>query len=129
MPQLEGYGIKGKDHMVCTLKKFHMALNKLLNVTSFSFTEEVSQRNGLTFDQVVTSFGLKENVVNQCIYLKVIGSIFIIFTLQRCILLASSDFGLLIEIKQYLVITFEMNDLSEASSALGIEIYLMVYWV
>ncbi|RVW39847.1 Retrovirus-related Pol polyprotein from transposon TNT 1-94 [Vitis vinifera] len=76
------------------------------------------------FDQVITSFGFKENTVDQCIYLKFSGRKFIILVLYvDDILLASSDVGLLHETKRFLSSKFDMKDLSDASFVLGIQIY------
>ncbi|KAL6321467.1 hypothetical protein AAG906_018403 [Vitis piasezkii] len=76
------------------------------------------------FDQVITSFGFKENTVDQCIYLKFSGSKFIILVLYvDDILLASSDVGLLHETKRFLSSKFDMKDLGNASFVLGIQIH------
>ncbi|RVW98911.1 Retrovirus-related Pol polyprotein from transposon TNT 1-94 [Vitis vinifera] len=73
---------------------------------------------------VITSFGFKENTVDQCIYLKFSGRKFIILVLYvDDILLASSNVGLLHETKQFLSSKFDMKDLGDASFVLGIQIY------
>ena len=73
---------------------------------------------------MITSFGFKENIVDQCIYLKFSGSKFIILVLYvDDILLASSDVGLLHETKRFLSRKFDMKDLGDASFVLGIQIY------
>ncbi|RVW88213.1 Retrovirus-related Pol polyprotein from transposon TNT 1-94 [Vitis vinifera] len=73
---------------------------------------------------VITSFGFKENTVDQCIYLKFSGSKFIILVFYvDDILLASSDVGLLHESKRFLSSKFDMKDLGDASFVLGIQIY------
>ncbi|KAK4400091.1 Retrovirus-related Pol polyprotein from transposon TNT 1-94 [Sesamum angolense] len=67
---------------------------------------------------------LKENIVDQCIYLKVSGSKYIFLVLYvDDILLASSDMGLLHETKVFLAKNFEMKDMGEASYVNGIEIH------
>ena len=61
---------------------------------------------------MITSFGFKENTVNQCIYHKMNRSKFILLVLYvDDILLASSDIGLLHETKRFLSNKFEMKDL------------------
>ncbi|RVW58138.1 Retrovirus-related Pol polyprotein from transposon TNT 1-94 [Vitis vinifera] len=76
------------------------------------------------FDQVITSFGFKENTVDQCIYLKFNRSKFIILVLYvDDILLASSDIELLHETKRFLSNKFDMKDLGNASFVLGIQKY------
>ena len=73
---------------------------------------------------MITSFGFKENTVDQCIYLKFNGSKFIILVLYvDDILLASSDVELLHETKQFLSSKFDMKDLGNASFVLGIQIH------
>ena len=73
---------------------------------------------------MITSFGFKENTVDQCIYLKFSGSKFIILVLYvDDILLASSDMNLLHETKQFLSSKFDMKDLGNASFVLGIQIH------
>ena len=73
-------------------------------------------------DQVITSFGFKKNIVDQCIYLMFSGSKFIILVLYvDDILLESSDIGLLHETKSFQFSNFKMKDLSDASFVLGIQ--------
>ena len=73
---------------------------------------------------MITSFGFKENTVDQCIYLKFNGNKFIILVLYvNDILLASSDIGLLHETKRFLSSKFDMKDLGDGSFVLGTQIY------
>ena len=68
--------------------------------------------------------GFVENKVDQCIYLQISGSKFIILVLYiDDILLASNNSDLLVEAKNMLYISFDMKDLGEASFVLGIEIH------
>lgn len=70
------------------------------------------------------SLAFKENLVNQCIYLKFSEGSFIILVLfVNDILLASNDLNLLYETKQILSRYFDMKDLGDASFILGIQIY------
>ena len=70
---------------------------------------------------MITSFGFKENTVDQCIYQKINGSKFILLVLYvDDILLASNDIGLLHETKRFLSNNFEMKDLVNASFVLSI---------
>jgi len=62
--------------------------------------------------------------VDNCIYIKIKGSSFIILVLYvDDILLASSDKNLLYETKGFLSSNFDMKDLGDASYVLGIEIH------
>ena len=77
----------------------------------------------LKFDEVVTVNGFKENIVDQCIYMKVSGNKYIFLVLYvDDIFLATNDTDLLIEAKQLLFNHFDMKDLGEASYVLGIQI-------
>ncbi len=112
MDQLEGFLIKGKEHMVCKLKKSIYGL------------KQASRQWYLKFNDTITSFGFKENTVHRCIYLKVSGSKFIFLILYvDDILLASNDLGLLSETKRFLSMNFEMKDTGEATYVIGIEIF------
>ena len=73
---------------------------------------------------MITSFGFKENTVDQCVYLKFSGSKFIILGLYvDDILLSSSDVELLHKTKWFLFSKFDIKDLGNASFVLGIQIY------
>ncbi|RVW98226.1 Retrovirus-related Pol polyprotein from transposon TNT 1-94 [Vitis vinifera] len=65
-----------------------------------------------------------ENVIDQCIYLKVSGSkvCFLVLYVDD-ILLATNDKGLLREVKQFLSKNFDMKDMGEASYVIGIKIH------
>jgi len=78
----------------------------------------------IKFNDIITSFGFKENTVDRCIYLKIKGSKFIfLFLYVHDISLASSDLGLLRKIKEYLAKNFKMVDMGEAFYVIGIEIF------
>ena len=112
MVQPDGFVENGKEHLVCRLKKSIYGL------------KQASRQWYLKFDQVVTSFGFKENASDQCIYLKTSGSNFIILVLYvDDILLASSCIDLLLKTKQLLSNHFDMKDLGDASVVLGIQIH------
>ena len=84
-------------------------LRKLVRNTSFKF------------DEVVTANGFKENIVDQCIYMKVSMSkhTFLVLYVDD-ILLAANDTNLLVKTKKLLFSHFDMKDLGEASYVLGI---------
>jgi hypothetical protein len=58
MNQPEGFSLKEKEHMVCKLNKSIYGL------------KQASRQWYLKFNDTITSFGFKENIVDQCIYLK-----------------------------------------------------------
>jgi hypothetical protein len=109
MAQLEGFAVEGKEHMRCRLKKSIYGL------------KQVSRQWYLKVDEVVKKFGFVENQVDNCIYIKIKGSIFIILVLYvEDILLARSDKNLLFENKRFLSSNFDMKDLGDASYVLDI---------
>ena len=55
MDQLEGFSIKGIEHMVCKLNK------------SISGLKQSSRQWYLKFNDTITSFEFKENIVDRCI--------------------------------------------------------------
>jgi hypothetical protein len=78
----------------------------------------------LKFDRIIKGFGFKENVEDNCVYIKFKNGKYIFLILYvDDILLASSDVNLLIETKKFLSSNFDMKDLGEASFILGIEIH------
>ena len=112
MDQLEGFQNKCKEHMVCKLKKSIYGL------------KQASRQWYLKFHEILITFGFKENLVDQCIYLKISGSkICIIVLYVDDMLLASNNMGMIHETKQFLSKTFDMKDLGEATYVLGIEIH------
>ena len=112
MDQPEGFSVKGKEHMVCKLKK-----------SIYGF-KHASRQWYLKFNDTITSFGFQENTVDRCIYMKVSGSKFIFLVLYvDDIFLATNDLGLLHQTKKYLSQNFEMKDMGEATYVIGIEIF------
>ena len=112
MKQPEGFVSEGQSNMVCKLNKSIYGL------------KQSSRQWYLKFNDVISSFGFVENVVDRCIYLKISGSRFIFLVLYvDDILLASSDLALLIETKHFLSSHFEMKDMGEASYVIGIEVH------
>ena len=111
MKQQKGFMSNGNDHMVCKLKKSIYGL------------KQASRQWYLKFHDVIFSFGYMENVMDQCIQHKVSWSkiIFLVLYVDD-ILLASSDLGLLHEVKRFLSQQFDMKDLGGASYVIGIKI-------
>jgi len=112
MAQPEGFIMEGKEQLGCKLKKSIYGL------------KQASRQWYLKFDEVIKKSGFIENVVDNCIYIKIKGSSFIILVLYvDDILLASSDKNLFYETKGFLSSNFDMKDLGDASYVLGIEIH------
>ena len=112
MKQPEGFPSSDGEHLVCKLKKSLYGL------------KQASRQWYLKFHNVISSFGFVENIMDQCIYLKVSGSkiCFLVLYVDD-ILLATNDKGLLHEVKQFLSKNFDMKDMGEASYVIGIKIH------
>ncbi|KAD4584950.1 hypothetical protein E3N88_22551 [Mikania micrantha] len=112
MTQPEGFKPKGKEHLVCKLKKSTYGL------------KQASRQWYLKFDEVMKKHGFVMNQVDQCNYLKMSGSNFAILVIYvDDILLASNSLDMLHESKRLLSSNFDMKDLGEASYVIGIEIH------
>ena len=112
MVQSQGFYNDKDSHLVCKLKKSIYGL------------KQASRQWYIKFHNVIVSYGFVENIVDQCIYLKVSRSKYIFLVLYvDDSLLASSDLGLLHETKQFLSQNFEMKDLGEASYVIDIKIH------
>ena len=111
MSQPFGFEEVGKEHIICKLQKSIFGL------------KQTFRQWYLKFDEVVTPNGFKENIVNQCIYMKVSGSKYIFLVLYvNDIFLGANDNDLLVKTKQLLFNHFDMKDLREASYVLVIQI-------
>lgn len=112
MCQPEGFVNPNNNKLVCKLNKSIYGL------------KQASRQWNIKFHNVVSSFGFVENIVDQCIYLKVSGSKYTFLVLYvDDILLASNNLGMLHETKQFLAQNFDMKDMGEASYVIGIEIH------
>ena len=112
MDQPEGFQEESKENMVCRLKKSIYSL------------KQASRQWYLKFHKVLTKFDLKDNVIDQCVYLKISGSnIYIVVLYVDNILLASNNLEMIHKTKKFLTRNFEMKDLGEASFIIGIEIH------
>ena len=88
-----GFEEVNKENMVCKLQKFIYGL------------KQASRQCYLKFDEVVTAYGFKENIVDQCIFMKVSGSKYIFLVLYvDDIFLATNDIGLLVETNSYCLV-------------------------
>jgi len=112
MDQLVGFIEVGKEHMVCKLKRSIYGL------------KQASRKWYLEFNDFITSFKFKENIVGRCLYLKISGSKFMFMILYVYdILLATNDLSLLSETKKFLSNSFKMKDIGETYYVIGIEIF------
>jgi len=112
MDQPVGFTKEGKEHMVCKLKRSIYGL------------KQDSRQWYLKFNDIIVSFGFKENIIDRCIYMKVSGSKFIFLILYVSdILLATNDLGLLSETKRFISNNFEMKHMGETYYVIRIEIF------
>ena len=112
MVQSDNFEAKDSQHLVYKLKKFIYGLKQASRQWFF-----------LKFHQVISGFGFKENIIDQCVYHKFKENrlIFLVLYVDD-ILIASNDMALLLETKSFLSKNFEMKDLGEASCVLDIQI-------
>ena len=107
MMQPEGF--VQDENKVCRLRKSLYGL------------KQASRQWYLKFDKVITGFAFLENKLDECIYLKIRGSVFVLMIMYvDDILLASSNMSLLRETKTFLSSQFDMKDMEEARYVLGI---------
>jgi len=112
MDQPEGFMTTGKEKLVCKLKK------------SIYRLKQASRQWYLKINDTILSYSFVENTFDQCIYMKISESKFIILVLYvDDILLATNDIVLLHDVKNFLSNKFEMKDMGEASYVIGIEIF------
>lgn len=111
MEQPENFMVDVPKQIVCKLKK------------SIYRLKQASRQWYHKFHEVIISFGFEVNTVEDCVYHKFSRSKFIFLILYVDILLACNDIILLHEAKRFLAKHFEMQDLSDASFVLGIQIY------
>jgi len=85
-----------KEYMVCKLKRSIYGL------------KQASRQWYLKFNDIIVSFGFKENIVDRCIYLRVSGSKFIFLILYvDDILLATNGLDLLSRLRDFSLITLK----------------------
>ena len=102
MDQLEGFFVEEKEHIVYKLEKLIYGL------------KQASWQWYIKFNDIITSFGFKENTINLYIYLKVSENKYIFFIIYiDDILLATNDHGLLHEIEKFLSINLKMKNIGE----------------
>ena len=112
MKQPEGFPSSDGEQLVCKLKKSIYGL------------KQASRQWYLKFHNIISSFGFVENVMDQCIYLKVSGSkVYFLVLHVDDILLATNDKGLLHEVKQFLSKNFDMKDMGETSYVISLNIH------
>ena len=107
----KGFVVEEKEHKGC-------CLNTIYGL------KQASRHWYLKFDSTIRKFGFKENVEDNCIYTKFKHGNFIFLILHMgSTLLASSGVNLLLEKKQFLSSSFNVNGLGKASFVPEIRTY------
>lgn len=112
MSQPKGYEVKGKEHMVCLLKKSLYGLKQSLR--------QWYKR----FDSLVISNGHNSSSFDSCVYFKIESSGYFMYLLLYVddMLIASGDVDAINKLKKLLNSEFEMKDSGVAKRILGMEI-------
>ena len=112
MEHQKGFVSETDIHKVC---KLEMSIYDL---------KQASRSWNLHFDEVVKGYGFIKNEDEPCVYKKTSGSkISFLVLYVDDILLIGNDVGMLTIVKKWLLSTFSMKDLREATYILGIRIY------
>ena len=107
----EGYIIKGKEHLVCKLKKYLYGLKRSPGMWYHKF------------DSYIQGLGFKRSQSNHWVYIKQVGNHFIYVALYvDDMLLVGNGMDLIKEVKQQLSSKFDMKDLGPTHFILGMEI-------
>ena len=111
MMQPEGFVAKNQEHMVCKLKRFIYGL------------KQASRSWNIRFDQAIKSFGFEQNLNEPCMYKRDRDKVVMFLVLYvDDILLIGNDVGVMLSVKVWLSIQFDMKDLGEANFILGIKL-------
>ncbi|OMO51796.1 Reverse transcriptase, RNA-dependent DNA polymerase [Corchorus capsularis] len=111
MDQPEGFKVKGKEHMVCRLKKSLYGLKQAL------------RQWYKKFDSFMVSHLFKRTATDPCVYFRSFGNNFIILLLYvDDMLIVGQDVELISKLKDDLSRSFDMKDLGPAKQILGMDI-------
>jgi hypothetical protein len=112
MQQPQGYEVKGKDNLVCRLKKSLYGL------------KQAPRQWYLKFDRFMTEQGYSRCHSDHCVYLKKIenGSFIILLLYVDDMLVAGSNMQDINVLKKKLANSFAMKDLGAAKKILGMRI-------
>jgi len=111
MRQPDGFIEKGKEHMLCKLKRSIYGL------------KQASRAWNTCFDNAVKTFGFEQCLDESCVYKKWNGDkvVFLVLYVDD-ILLIGNNVGLMNSVKEWLSTNFDMKDLGEAAHILGIKV-------
>ena len=109
MDQLEGFKVKGKEHMVCKLKKSLYGL------------KQASRQWSKKFDSFMVGHGYTRTNVDHCVYVRKFPNGKFVILFVDDILVVGQDAGVIENLKDLLKL-FDMKDLGPARQILGMQI-------
>ena len=111
LQQLEGFIVKGQEHMVCKLQRSIYGL------------KQASRTWNIRFDQAITLYGFEKSPDEPSVYKRIQGAkvVFPVLYVDD-ILLIGNDVEVLSSVKGWLQKQFDMKDLGEANYILGIKL-------
>ncbi|CAL5395053.1 unnamed protein product [Camellia sinensis] len=112
MEQLEGFEIKGKENLVCRLKKSLYGL------------KQAPRQWYEKFDSFMVGHEYKRTATNQCVYVRKFpdGNFIILLLYVDDMLIVGQDATVIRSLKNELSQSFDMKDLGPAQQMLGIQI-------
>ena len=110
--QLEGFKVKGKEHMVCKLKKSLYGL------------KQASRQWYKKFDSFMVGHGYTRTNADHCVYVRKFpnGKFIILLLYVDDMLIVGQDAGVIGNLKKDLFKSFDLKDLGLARQILGMQI-------
>ena len=110
--QLEGFKVKGKEHMVCKLKKSMYSL------------KQASRQWYKKFDSFMVGHGYTRTNADHCVYVRKFpnGKFIILLLYVDDMLIVGQDAGVIGNLKKDLFKSFDLKDLGLARQILGMQI-------
>ena len=110
--QLEGFKVKGKEHMICKLKKSMYSL------------KQASRQWYKKFDSFMVGHGYTRTNADHCVYVRKFpnGKFVILLLYVDDMLIVGQDVGVIGNLKKDLFKSFDLKDLGLARQILGMQI-------
>ena len=110
--QLEGFKVKGKEHMICKLKKSMYSL------------KQASRQWYKKFDSFMVGHGYTRTNADHCVYVRKFpnGKFVILLLYVDDMLIVGQDAGVIGNLKKDLFKSFDLKDLGLARQILGMQI-------
>ena len=110
MEQPEGFQVKGKEHLVCKLKRSLYGL------------KQAPRCWNMTLDHQLKKMGFVQTSSDPCLYINLEGELFVIAVYVDDMVLATKNKKKLEEVKRALCAQFEVKDLGELHYILGVTV-------